>query len=129
MAIDWILGWLKKMCAEGVIPPFCVEIMLKDGSSYFLHSIVDFEDETETMCARIWDLRAFQFDEIADLKHRLNEINDRKELTPPESVHPKLDWANLHVHYDDVFYCVEWHDRLWPEAESPKVGFTADKNS
>lgn len=114
IAIDWVLGWLKAMCKGEIIPPFCVELVLKDGTHYDLHSILEFEDETRTICARIWDLRAFHPQEIEELKQKLNGIRDREKLAPAEAVHPKLDWANLHIHYEDISYCVEWHDRVWP---------------
>jgi hypothetical protein len=114
--IDWVLGWLQTMCKGEIIPPLCVEIVLRDGARYFLHSILAFEDETKTICARIWDLRALGAGEIEDLKQRLNQIRSRKDLASAESVHPKLDWANLHLHYDDVAYCIEWHDRIWPQS-------------
>jgi hypothetical protein len=114
--IDWVLGWLRTMCKGEIIPPLCVEIVLKDSTRYFLHSILAFEDETKTICARIWDLRALGSSDIEELKQRLNQIRSRKKLAPAESVHPKLDWANLHLHYDDVAYCVEWHDRIWPQS-------------
>ena len=115
ISTDWVLGWLKAMCQGEIIPPFCVEIVLKDGTRYNLHSIIDFDDETRTFCARIWDLRAFRPADIIELRNKLNQIHVRSELAPAESVHPKLDWANVHLHHDDVAYCVEWHDRVWPE--------------
>jgi len=62
--------------------------------------------------------------EIEELKQRLNEIRNRTDLGDAEAVHPKLDWANLHLHFEDVAYCVEWHDRLWPDEVRPKIGFT-----
>ncbi len=111
---DWVLGWLKP------IPPFCVELVLKDDSRYNLHSIVAFEDKTRTLCARIWDLRAFRPRDLSQLKRSLNRIRTRRQLSPAEAVHPKLDWANLHLHYEDVAYCVEWHDRIWPEKDGPQ---------
>jgi hypothetical protein len=123
MALDWVLDWLKLMCQGGVIPPFCVELVLRDGTRYYLHSIVAWEEESRTLCARIWDLRAFGAKELDELKQRLNEIRSRKDLSPAESVHPKLDWANLHLHFEDVAYHVEWHDRLWPEDARPEIGF------
>jgi hypothetical protein len=129
MALDWVVGWLKLMCKGGLIPPFCVEIVLRDSTRYFLHSIVAFEDDTRTMCARIWDLRALRPKEVDELKQRLNKLRDRAKLSPAEKVHPKLDWANLHLHYDDVTYCVEWHDRLWPEDDRPKFGFVSGQNT
>jgi len=128
MATDWVLGWLKAMCKGEPIPPLCVELVLKDRTRYYLHSIVAFEDETRTLCARIWDLRAFHANEIDELKQKLNQIRTRSDLAPADAVHPKLDWANLHLYYDDIAYCVEWHDRLWPDDERPKVGFASNKN-
>jgi hypothetical protein len=119
---DWVLGWLKAMCKGELIPPFCVELVLKDGSRYNLHSIVAFEDQTRTLCARIWDLRAFRPCELSQLKQSLNRIRTRRQLSPAEAVHPKLDWANLHLHYEDVAYCIEWHDRIWPEKNGPQKG-------
>ena len=100
-------------------------MVLRDNRMFYLHSIVDSEEETRTLCARIWDMRAFQPKELDELRLKLNTIHERKDLSPAESVHPKLDWANLHLHFDDVAYCVEWHDRLWPEETRPKMGFGA----
>jgi hypothetical protein len=117
ISMDWVLGWMKAMCKGEIIPPFCVELVLKDGTHYDLHSILEYDNETRTMCARIWDLRAFHPEEIEDLKQKLNGIRDRQKLSPAEAVHPKLDWANLRLHYEDVAYCVEWHDRIWPVAQ------------
>ncbi len=116
--IDWVLSWLKTMCKGELIPPFCVELALTDGAHYNLHSVLRCEDSTRTMVVRIWDLRALDADEIRSLKQRLNIIGDRSELADEKSLNPKLDWANLHLHYDDLSYCIEWHDRIWPEDES-----------
>jgi hypothetical protein len=124
MAADWVLGWLEAMCQGGLIPPFCVELVLRDSTHHHLHSIVAFERETQTMCARVWDFRAFEPKELEELKKRLNGISNRNDLSDAQAVHPKLDWANLHLHFEDVAYCVEWHDRLWPEADRPQIGFS-----
>ena len=126
VGLDQVLGWLKAMCRGGLIPPFCVEIVLRDGARYNLHSIVSFDDETRTMCARIWDFRAFRPGEIMELKQKLNQLSERSKLAPAEAVHPKLDWANLRVHYDDISYCVEWHDRVWPDDEVSRIGIVND---
>jgi hypothetical protein len=114
IGIDQVLGWLKVMCGGGMIPPFCVEVVLKDGARYSLHSVLECDDETRTMCFRIWDLRALSEADVAELKQKLNNIRNREELSPAGKVHPKLDWANMRAHYEDVSYCVEWHDRIWP---------------
>jgi len=124
MEIDWVLGWLEALGTDGQIPPFCVELVLRDGRQLHLHSIIAFEKETRTILARIWDLRALDAKQIDGLKQRLNTILDRKDLADAHGVHPKLDWGSLHIHFEDVAYCVEWHDRLWPEDVRPKIGFT-----
>lgn len=127
-AIDWVVGWLKAMCKGELIPPLCVELVLKDHTRYYLHSVVAVEDETQTLCARIWDLRAFNANEFDELKQKLNLIRARSDLAPAEAVHPKLDWANLHLHYDDIAYCVEWHDRVWPHEERSEGDVAANEN-
>lgn len=114
IGIDQVLGWLKAMCRGEIIPPFCVEVVLRDGARYSLHSVLECDEETRTMCFRIWDLRALAQADVAELKQTLNGIRDREELSPAEKLHPKLDWANVRAHYDDVSYCIEWHDRIWP---------------
>jgi hypothetical protein len=124
MTVDFTLDWLRRI--QGVIPPFCVELVLKDGSHYFLHSVSIEDAETETMVLRIWDLRAFGPVEIDTLKARLNDVRDRDSLGSEHEIDPRLDWANLRLHFADVAYCIEWHDRLWPEEARPKVGFRRD---
>lgn len=117
-ALDWVHDWLRLMCKAEVIPPLCVELVLKDGTRYYLHSIMRFEDESATILARIWDFRALNASDIEDLKETLNQVRSRADLTPAATLHPKLDWANLHLHYSDIAYCVEWHDRIWPAKEA-----------
>jgi hypothetical protein len=112
---DSALDWHKVMCRDDLIPPFCVEVVLRDGARYSLHSVLEFDDQTRSICFRIWDLRALSQADVSALKQKLNDIRERKELAPAERLHPKLDWANGHAHYDDVSYCVEWHDRIWPK--------------
>lgn len=123
MAVDSVFGWLEAISGGGIIPPFSVELVLRNGTHHSLHSVISFDRETRTMCARIWDLRAFEPKEIEELKQGLNKIHDRQNLADAEGLHPKLDWANLRLHFDDVAYCIEWHDRLWPADSTPKIGF------
>lgn len=114
---DFVLGWLKLLRNGDLTPPFCVELALKDGAHYNLHSVLRCDDATRTMIVRIWDLRALDQNEIPVLKKNLNQVRDRKALADEHALHPKLDWANVHLHYDDISYCVEWHDRIWPDTE------------
>jgi hypothetical protein len=119
---DFIYGWLK-IIGDSIIPPYCVEIILFDNSNHYLHSVNMVNSANDSAVLRIWDLRAFNETDIEELKKNLNEIKDRNELAQEQKIHPKLDWANLRVNLNDVKYCIEWHDRLWPEDQRPKMGF------
>lgn len=116
IGLDFVLGWLKLLRNGGLTPPFCVELALKDGAHYNLHSVLSCDDDTRTMMVRIWDLRALDRNDVRVLKQNLNQVRDRRALADEHALHPKLDWANVHLHYDDILYCVEWHDRAWPDS-------------
>ena len=120
--MHWVNSWLWQI--KGLIPPFCVEVVLRDTTRYYLESVLQYNKESDTGVIRIWDLRAFTVTELEDLKRRLNSIKVRSELSPADQIHPKLDWANAYLHADDIAYCIEWHDRLWPEEERPTIGFS-----
>jgi hypothetical protein len=68
----------------------------------------------------IWNLRALSEADVAALKQKLNDIREREELAPAERLHPKLDWANVRSHYDDVSYCLE----PYPKSERKSFGMT-----
>lgn len=119
--VNWVNDWLQWV--KEVVPPFCVEIVLRDGNRYYLHSVLELDKVSNTGVIRVWDLRAFADTDLEDLRKRLGNIKNRSELGSTQQVHPKLDWANVFLHADSIAYCVEWHDRLWPEEERSKIGF------
>ena len=123
-AIDYNKDWVWLINDEELIPPFCVEVILTNGDRYFLHSIIAKDDETKSMVVRIWDLRAFEEEDIKQLKDTLNTTRDRSALADAKKIHPKLDWANVRMNLNNIDYCVEWNDRLWPEEKRPQVGFS-----
>lgn len=119
--IDYVADWVWGISEDETIPPFCVELILREGGHYWLHSIAAKNEESKTLGLRIWDLRALTEHDLEDLKAKLNTLSDRSELR--SEIHPKLDYGNLRIHLDDVWCCVEWHDRLWPDEGRPEVGF------
>jgi hypothetical protein len=122
--MDFVRDWIPLIL--GIVPPFCLELVLIDGRRHFLHSVLLIDEETSSVVIRIWDLRALTDGDIEGLKRRLNEIGSRDMLVDATTVHPKLDWANLRARLDQISYCIEWHDRLWPEEQRPRIGFRAD---
>jgi hypothetical protein len=107
---------------EGVIPPFCVEVMLNDGSNYYLHSIPQRDEQTLSLVMRVWDFRAFTPEDVDKLKQNLNAVRSRGDLENFADVHPKLDWADIRLPLANVNYAIEWNDRIWPRDERPQLG-------
>jgi hypothetical protein len=119
--MDFINNWLQYI--PDVVPPFCVELVLVDGSHFFLHSVNALDVETGSALIRVWDFRAMESDDIEKLKLSLNDVEDRRALDKPGGIHPNLECASLRVTLDKIMYCIEWRDRLWPEEDRPPVGF------
>ena len=111
---------------QAILPPLCLELILRDGRSYSVHSLLHHDKRSSHIILRIWDLRALNAEDVEELLERLNDIFSRHELEPPEAVHPGLDWGLLRIDTDDIWYCIEWHDRMWPEGlKKRRIGFQA----
>jgi hypothetical protein len=112
---------------QGIIPPFALEIVLRDRSHFFVHSVSLRDEITRSLIARIWDFRACSDEDIEQIKASLNNLRNRSDLEDIHKIHSRLDWANLRLDLDEIAYCIEWHDRLWPEAEKPAIGFPVNR--
>ena len=126
MYLDESKMWLFWINKDEIIPPFCCELVLKDGQKYYLHSIVNTDQEKRIFIMRIWDLRALSEHDIDKIKGKLNQMKHRDQLAEEQKIHPKIDWAILRVHLDNIMYTIEWHDRLWPKEERSKIGFVQE---
>ena len=122
MVVNYLTDWILATGDE-TIPPLCVELVLRDGNSYYLHSFVSYEEGNESLVVRIWDLSTFTDNDLEELKISLNKISSRSQLNTADTIHPKLAWARLRLYLSDIAYCVERHDKLWPEQERPHLGF------
>lgn len=116
-------GWLKYI-KDSIVPPMCVEIFLIDNRSYYLNSVVYWEDNDPIVLLRIWDIRIMNEDDIDKLKEAMNNVKHRNDYRKPRNIHEKLDWANLRVSKEYIAYVIEWHDQLWPRNE---IGFKVKK--
>jgi len=121
-SIDVAKGWFWDL-DETPIPPLCLELVLRDQSRYWVQSVTLKDDTTKTMVVRIWDLRAIATDSlIAKMNEQIRAGKSLSNLDCPE-----LDVGNLRIHIDDVWYCIEWHNRYWPEEFKNKIGFDTGK--
>lgn len=123
-ALDHVYDWIWQMGElQGIIPPFCVEITLVDGSRHYLHSIPSRNMQTLSLVLRVWDLRAFRKEELLELRAKLDGHCTKEDLGDPHTLHPKLDWADIRLHLQNINYAIEWNDTVWPREERPQFGF------
>ena len=117
---DPLTRWLSAIA--GVVPPFCVEVVLADGSRYSLHSITAHDHETSAAVVRIWDFRMLSDEELDGLRDQIQALEDAAPLLDPSSLHPRLAWAVVRLRLADVAHCVESYAPLWPERqEQPRA--------
>lgn len=120
---DHVYKWIWQLGdMEGVIPPFCVELSIKDGNRLFLHSTPKKDDRTESIILRFWDIRSFNEDDLQKLKEKLNTSCTMEDMENPKDIHPNLDWADVRLHIQDINYAIEWNDNLWPREKRPGFG-------
>lgn len=121
---DHVTEWIRRLDHTVELPPYCLELFLRDGRSYYVRAVIAHDDQTESVVFRIWDTRAIGQREIDELLSTLNDLKRKEQgVIDPTSLHPKLDQANLRVHLADVAYCIEWHDRYWPDEVKGRFGF------
>ena len=117
---DPLTRWLTAI--DGVVPPFCVELVLADGSRYSLHSITSHDQETGAALIRIWDFRMLSDEDLDTVRDRIMALEDGARLLEPASLHPRLSWAAVRLRLGDVAHCIESYAPLWPERqERPPV--------
>lgn len=110
---DPLMAWLAGI--DSVVPPFCVEVVLTDGSRYSLHSITTHDEHSSAAVIRIWDFRGLSDEELDGLRDQIMALTDASPLQQPTSLHPRLAWAVVRLRLGDVAHCVESYAPLWPE--------------
>jgi hypothetical protein len=120
--VDQVYNWIWQLGKiSGITPPFCLQINLFDGSKFYFHSIQAQEEQTQSLVMRVWDLRSFTPEEIESLKEKLKVVENRSKLENPREIHPKLDWADVRLHLQNINYAIEWNDHLFPREERKKL--------
>jgi hypothetical protein len=123
-------GWLRRFPSEEQIPPYCVELVLRDRNRHFVAcGYPKINKEADSITLRIWDMRAVSDERAELLKKRINEsIRSGKVLTP-EDPETGLDWANIRLEPGSLLYCIEWHQRFWPHGMRDRIGFCPRKET
>jgi len=106
------LIWLLFDMTGPALPPYLLEVVMKTGDRYYIHSPNVRDEERESMVLNIYDFRAI--DEVAeDLIKKMLDEDKWESGTKPENLHPLLTVARLRCDLEDIAFCVEWLSRWW----------------
>lgn len=127
--VDPLVAWLVDI--GRVVPPFCLEVVLGDGSRYSFHSVAFRDDRANLATFRIWDFRSLSDEELDELRGRIMQLTDPEPLNDAMALHEKLETADVRLRLGDISHVVESHAPLWPpqdQAPAPSaraIGFGA----
>lgn len=132
----WMVWFLSEMTG-GPIPPYLLEIVMRDGRSFYVHSGNSRDEETQSVIVNVWDLRAVGPDEETEIKTSLDSpaFWDEVKAKEPWDLHPSLSIGRLKCKLDDISYVVEWWTRLWnlqdlfPKEKVKAMGFVPPKDA
>ena len=110
--MDYARDWLWKIPIGEVLAPFVVEIVLRDASHYFLHSVAARNRRSGSVVLNVWDLRALDESDLETLRVTLAAVDDREMLKETKRVHPRIDTGALRMNMADLWYCIEWRDPI-----------------
>lgn len=126
----WMVWNLSEMTG-GPLPPYLLEIVMRDGRSFYVHSGNSRDEESNSVVVNVWDLRAVDKNAEAEIKKILDQpkVWDNVQSKQPSDLYPSLSIGRLRCALDDILYVVEWWTRYWgmekffPEETVQKMGF------
>ena len=129
MELDYgrFMVWSLSEMTGGPFPPYFLEIVMKDGKSFYVHSGNSRNEESQSVVVNIYDFRAMSNDDVQDLLKTLEKLTAiPKKLS---ELHPRLSYGLLRCKLDDILYVVQWErNRTWdieqqfPEKSRRKMG-------
>ena len=129
------LIWLLFDMTGGPLPPYLLEIVLKDGRNFYVHSANSKKETTRAIVLNVYDLRAIGNKEETAIRKRLEELGHLGTGINTDDIHPLLAIGRLRCNLSDISYCIEWLARRWtlsdflPEDDRRPLGFETPKGS
>jgi len=130
MELDYgiFMIWSLSEMTGGPFPPYFLEVVMKDGKSFYVHSGNSRDEESKSVVVNIYDFRAMSIDAEQSLQKSLELLTVIPKK--PWELHPKLSSGLLRCSLDSILYVVQWErSRIWdfeqqfPEATRRKMGF------
>ena len=108
-----VLIWELFDKSSGTLPPYLLEIVMRDGRSFFIHSFGARDKKTKSMSLTVYDLSLIDPEEEYELKTRLDQTGHWSDSSSVDDLHTLLKFGRLRCSLDEVAYCVEWLGRRW----------------
>jgi hypothetical protein len=106
------LIWLLFDMTGPSLPPYLLEVIMKTGDSYYVHSLNVRDEERKSLILNVYDFRAVEENVEKQIKSKLDDIQ-WGENSVPGDLHPLLTIGRLRCDLDEISYCVEWYHRWW----------------
>src|SRR6266511_3420179 len=92
----WMVWFLSEMTGKP-LPPYLLEIVMKDGRGFYVHSGNSRDEETQSVVVNIWDLRTVDSSTNAQILQLLDDPKAWNESDPsrPWLFHPSLSIGRL----------------------------------
>jgi len=96
--------WLLSELTGPPLPPYLLEIVMKDGRSYYVNTGNSRDDESQSVSVNVWDLRPVDEAANAELLQLLDNQKAWNEADPnrPWLFHPSLSIGRLRCKLDDI---------------------------
>jgi hypothetical protein len=123
------LIWLLFSMTGGPLPPYLLEVVMRDGRSFYVHSPNSRNPKTRAIILDVYDFRALGPDEMAELRKTLDKPGSTNQGFNYSDLHPLLSLGRLRCNLSDIAYCVEWFTRFWsldsiiPPEKKSALGF------
>ena len=123
--------WSLTEMTGGPLPPYLLEIVMKDGRNFYVHSGGARNDDTNSVIINVWDLRAVDAGAELEIKKIIQNPKgwEAYREKQPADLHPALSVGKLKCILEDIRYVVEWWSREWdvekffPKESTHKMGF------
>jgi hypothetical protein len=110
-AKELIWGLFEK--SSGTLPPYLLEIVMRDGRSFYVHSFESRDKKTKSMILIVYDVSAIDPEEEYELKTRLDQTGHWSDSSSVDDLHTLLKIGRLRCSLDEIAYCMEWLGRRW----------------
>ncbi len=105
------LIWNFFESSSGPLPPYLLEIVMRDGRSFYVQSFESRDKKTGSITLIVYDVSLIEPEEEYEIKTRLDQTGHWSESSSVDDLHTMLKIGRLKSNLDEIAYCIEWLGR------------------